>query len=499
VPGRLIRLASRSVTGKFLVLALMFMIVPVILFSRFQAADAERQGFLLRSLQSQGRLASAALAPRLGQVSGIGLLEVQQMLAPLGGDGLRIKLLLRPQSHPDSFLMMASQPPIAADKAAEERDLLVRAGLLDGLAESCAGGQALAQHFSGAEGEDEVLTSITPLDTAAGCWVIVTAYMPQSDKETGLLRPFAAAPEVRLASSLYIMIAFLALLAVLGALFDLKAFTRLAVRIRQRHGDKGSFAEVAQIPELLPIAREFDRMVAALDAAAQTLRDTAADTAHSLKTPIAAITQSLEPLRPLVAASGAAEPRGKRAIESIESALARLADLVEATRHLETSRAELMLARLCPIDIAKLARGMAQAYDKIHGPAIPVTYSGPASARVAGTEDSLETILENLLDNAIDFTPAGKSVRVAVAVDHGRVRLTVDDDGPGVPPELFDQIFRRDFSRRPPSHQAAQGKAHFGLGLAIVQRSVEILGGAITPENRSGGGLRMTVTLPLAD
>ncbi len=489
-PLRLIRLASRSVTGKILVLALMFMVVPFILYTRFQQADVERQNFLLRSLQSQGHLVSAALAAKLGTASGKGLLEVQQMLTPLGSEGLHIELLLRPQNHPDSFLLMASEPPIPAEKSGEERDLLARTGLLDGLIQSCAGGLSLAQHFSGSEGQDEVLTSITPLDTPSGCWVIVTAYMPKAG--SSMLRPFAAAPEVQLAGSLYILIAILAWIAVLGAFYDLKAFTRLAVRLRQRRGDKGRFADVAQIPELLPIAREFDRMVTALDAAAQTLRETAADTAHSLKTPIAAITQSLEPLRPL-----AAESRAKRAIESIESALTRLSDLVAATRHLDESRADLMLARLCPIDIAKLARDMAVGYDKVHGPAKAVVYSGPASARVAATEDSLETILENLLDNAIDFTPPGKSVRVGVNVGHNQVSLTVDDDGPGVPKELFEQIFRRDYSRRPAAH--SEGKAHFGLGLAIVRRSVEILGGTITPENRTGGGFRMTISLPLAD
>lgn len=493
---RKLRLASRSVTGKFFVLALFFLIVPIILYSRFQAADAERQDFLLRSLQSQGHLAGISLAPRLATLTGKGLLEAEHLLPPLTDNGLGIKLLLLPKGgSQDSFLMIAAQPPITADKMAPERDQLIQTGLLDGLAASCAGGQSLAHPFTGPNG-DEMLTSITPLQTTAGCWVILTSYIAHGQDQSALLRPFASAPEVRLATSLYIMMALLLALANLGALFDLRAFTRLAARIRQRQGEKESFAAIAQIPELLPIAREFDRMVTTLDASATALQEAAADTAHALKTPIAAITQSLEPLRPL-----ATTPRAVRAIEVIESALIRLGELVEATRHLDEGSAQLMLARLRPIDIAQLAQTMAAAYDKIHSAKpVRVLYHGRSSALIAGTEDSLETILENLLDNAVDFTPAGGTVRVGVICNEKAAYITVEDEGPGIASDQFDQIFRRDYSRRPQSHTVNQGAgpSHFGLGLAIVQRSVEALGGSITPENRPKGGLKMTVVLPLA-
>ena len=119
------------------------------------------------------------------------------------------------------------------------------------------------------------------------------------------------------------------------------------------------------------------------------------------------------------------------------------------------------------------------------------------TAQVAGTEESLEAVIENLLDNAISFSPDGGSVRVGLFVGGRRVRLTVEDDGPGVPPEQLPQIFRRNFSNRPaPRSHDSDPQAHFGVGLAVVRRNVELLGGEVLAENIPGAGLRVSVTLP---
>ena len=97
------------------------------------------------------------------------------------------------------------------------------------------------------------------------------------------------------------------------------------------------------------------------------------------------------------------------------------------------------------------------------------------------------SILTNLLDNSAKYRKGERAGR--------QIRLFVDDDGPGVPeaalPKLFDAFYRNDPSRKNPD----QGS---GLGLAIAAKSLERMGGSIRAENRPGGGLRMTIHIPLA-
>jgi two-component system sensor histidine kinase ChvG len=123
---------------------------------------------------------------------------------------------------------------------------------------------------------------------------------------------------------------------------------------------------------------------------------------------------------------------------------------VQGARRLDEAAADLITARLQTIDLAQMARDMAVAFDRIHAQdGIHVRTKGSATANVAATEESLESILENLLDNAVGFSAKGGNVTVVVTSGSSRVRLLVEDEGPGVPPEQLDSIFRRNFSYRP--------------------------------------------------
>ncbi len=491
-----LRLASRSLAGKFLILAGIFMTVPVILYGQFEAADAERQAFLLRSLQVQGRLAAQGLEPVLNRVGGRAPLDAAKALAGLATEQVHIKLLLRPAGRADAFFLVATSPPLDAGMLDGERQHLDETGVLSHLDESCAGDHPLAIRYAAQGGREELLTSLSPVHATAGCWVILSSYATDDLAGSSLARPFSNAPEVRLAMAFYGLMAVLIAMAVIGTLVDLRAFGRLAKGIRQdgSASDK-SFAAVTAVPELLPVAREFDRMVATLDASARALREAAEDNAHAFKAPLAAITQSLEPLRH----GAAAEPRAAGALDIIEKALGRLGNLINAARRLDESAADLIKAKLRRLDVAALAQQMAEAYDRIHAPQnlrITARTSGPCA--VAATEDSLETVIENLLDNALSFSPAGGTVRIGVRAIGRTVQLAVEDDGPGVPPAQLAGIFRRNVSLRPRHGDNDDGTNHFGIGLAVVRRTAELLGGSVTAENLPGAGLRVTVSLPAA-
>ncbi len=477
---------TRSFTAKILVVALFYLIVPLILYGKFHQADSDKREFLIRSLQSQGHLVAEALSPKLAKLSGAGLIDAQGLVAQAAGDGLRVKALLRPQDLSNHFLLMAAAPPLTPEQQKDEPQLLARMGILDRLDQSCAQSRPLAIGYTLSDGDEEFLTAMDAVHTPSGCWVIVTAYAG----EFSLTRPFWAAPEVRLAVGLYAMIVIVIALGVLGAGLDLRAFTILAGHIRQRRAVRENFASVAQVPELVPVAREFDRMVGTLEASAQALRDTAADTAHALKTPIATITQALEHVRPVAAQNS----RCERGLEIIDRSLTRLADLVEQARRLDEDAAQLMLGRMQSLNLADLCTIMCAAYSKMHAPRLRFVLQTPRQAWVAATPDSLETVLENLLDNAVDFSPDGGSITVTLTASSAAVTLRVLDNGPGVPPDRLTQIFKRDYSNRPNTHEGP----HYGIGLAIVRRTVEILGGTVTAANRPEGGLIVTLTLPAA-
>ncbi|MDR3439450.1 HAMP domain-containing sensor histidine kinase [Telmatospirillum sp.] len=499
---KVLRLISSSLAGKIIALAAMFLIVPIILYTKFADADAERQAFLLHNLQVEGRLAAEVLEPILSHSGGRAPLDAAKAVQDLGNDQVQVKLLLKPAGRADSFFLVAANPPVESPDLEQERQRLSDTGILAKLDESCAGDRPLAVHFSGRSGKDELLTSISPFHTAGGCWVIVTSYGLENLAGSSLARPFSEASEVRLAMLFYALMAFLTVLAVAGTLLDLKAFARLARRIRQE-GPAGeqSFSTVAAIPELMPVAREFDRMVGTLDASARALREAAEDNAHAFKAPIGAIIQSLEPMRQVTVN----DDRAAQALAVIERALARLTNLVNATRRLDEAAAALINARLHTVDLAALAREMAGSFDRIHGPdGIRVIANTPAVSRVTATDESLETVLENLLDNAISFSPKDSVVRLSVANLGARVQLAVDDQGPGVPPEQLTAIFRRNFSWRPTgqktdhSNGAMEEPEHFGIGLSVVRRTVEVLGGEVHAENLPDGGFRVVLSLPAA-
>lgn len=124
----------------------------------------------------------------------------------------------------------------------------------------------------------------------------------------------------------------------------------------------------------------------------------------------------------------------------------------------------------------------------------------PRELVVRGMESRLGQVFQNLIANAVSFSPPGGSVRVMASRQGGRALVIVDDDGPGIPPAKLDAIFDRFYSERPSGEAFG---THSGLGLSISKQIVETLGGHIHAENRPGpegqvAGARFVVQLPLA-
>lgn len=123
---------------------------------------------------------------------------------------------------------------------------------------------------------------------------------------------------------------------------------------------------------------------------------------------------------------------------------------------------------------------------------IEVQSSG--TPQVAGDPDDLETIWNNLLDNAIRYSPSGGEVRLSISRENGHACVEVQDQGTGIREQDLQKIFDR-FQRSDTSRSRETGS--YGLGLAITKAMVEAYGGTIAAETRKGSGAVFSVKLPI--
>ena len=166
--------------------------------------------------------------------------------------------------------------------------------------------------------------------------------------------------------------------------------------------------------------------------------------------------------------------------------------------------AELSRDRPRPIDLNTLLGDIVTVYDGTAKPGEAVVLLSPAQGdvRVLGRDGPLGQVFRNLIDNARSFSPEGGQVRVALTRDDADplrpISITVDDDGPGIPPDNLETVFERFYTSRP---KGTAFGANSGLGLSIVRQIVEAHGGLVRAENRTGPdgavqGARFRVDLP---
>lgn len=492
-----LRTLARSLVGKLLLLLIVFAAVPMIMYDRFQEADAEKRRLLIEALREQGRLMAESLRPLLERSDPSPLIDLPEAVDRLATGDTGIKVLFQPANRTDplGFYLVASDPPVPPAMLAEERDRLVERGVLDNLGQSCAGGLPIALRYRKPGGGEELLSSITPVTTEAGCWAVITAHAGGAFLGTAIGQPYWQTLEVRFAVIAYLVLVVLTLMVFGGIWRSLMRFRATARAIGNGTRPHGGFEGESRVPELNVVAREFDRMTQVLTRSSEEMRRAAEDNAHALKTPIAVLRQSLEPLRRQVPAQ---DLRGQRALEMIEASIERLDRLVTAARELDAAVAELLDAPRERLNLSRLVGQILDAYGH-GGIADGVTLRpslAPGVVVLAGGE-VIETVVENVLDNAVSVSPHGEEIAVDLKAERGEAVLTISDRGPGVNDVHLERIFERYVSLRAPN-QEQNGVSHFGIGLWIARRNLEAVGGSIHAQNRLGGGLSVVMHLPLA-
>ncbi|MFM9842785.1 MAG: sensor histidine kinase [Dongiaceae bacterium] len=498
-PGAQASRPRRSLASRIILLAAVFIAVPVALYQTFVEAEADRQALLIEAVQERGRLVGLALEPLLQTTDPSPLLAVDNELQRFASATTRLKVLFRPADQTDvsGFFFVAASPVVPAEDLTRARDELLRQGILGRVSASCTENLSLATRYQDPTGEDEILTSITPVLTPAGCWIVLVAHPYASMLGTSLAEPVWQRFEVQVAAAIYLAMAIITIIVFLSMRRSVLRFRGLARDIRTGHAGNRSFASQNELVELSGVAEEFDHLIAKLRASADSIRHAAEDNAHAMKTPIAIMRQSLEPLKRLVPSG---EPRGRRAIEVIENSIERLDQLVSSARRMDEAMAELLDPPRQPVDVSRLLRRMIVAYGSvIEARGLRFATDLDDKIVVRASEELLETVVENIVDNSISVSPPGGRITLSLKRESGRAKLTIADEGPGVPSQDLERIFERRFSNRPTQEAKGAGSSlHAGIGLWIVRRNVEAVGGQVHAENGPNGGLMMQISLPLA-
>ncbi|MEO7734095.1 MAG: HAMP domain-containing sensor histidine kinase [Kofleriaceae bacterium] len=257
-----------------------------------------------------------------------------------------------------------------------------------------------------------------------------------------------------------------------------------------------------RLDERLPVSTNgdpLDRLSTALnDVLARVQRGVAAqqqfaaDASHELRTPLAVISANLEVAR--------RKPRDAAHWEHVaDGTLAEVHRMhVLVDKLLQLSRAGAAGLHQERIDLRILAGAAAERATAVGAVRRISVEVAPGRAAIADVDpDAIGIVIDNLVRNAIDHSPAGQAVTVSVGGGGGGggggPTITVDDRGPGVPPELRTRIFEPFARGRATDRAAGTG---LGLGLAICRRIVDGHGGTIFVEDRPGGGARFVVNLP---
>jgi two-component system sensor histidine kinase ChvG len=244
--------------------------------------------------------------------------------------------------------------------------------------------------------------------------------------------------------------------------------------------------------EIGDLASSLSAMTRALYDRIDAIERFAADVAHELKNPLTSLKSAVE----MLTRANSDESRAKM-MEIVRNDVKRIDRLISDISDASRLDAELSRETSERVDLARLLETIVEIYrmtDQAHAIDIKLEVRLPPQARVLARDERLGQVFRNLIDNAVSFSPQGGTVSIAASAEAGRARVSVEDDGPGIPPDNLEHIFERFYTERPNDHFGKNS----GLGLSIARQITESAGGRVWAENREGGGARFIVELPLA-
>jgi two-component system, OmpR family, sensor histidine kinase ChvG len=294
------------------------------------------------------------------------------------------------------------------------------------------------------------------------------------------------------------------LLSVLLSLFlaqtIVRPLRRLAIAAHRVRLGRAREVRVPRLPsrhdEIGLLARSVSDMSQSLRERIDNIEAFAADVTHELKNPIASLRSALDGIESVK------DPKLRERLMAVaREDVLRLDRLISDISEAARTDAELARASFEPVDLGTLIEQIVESWEtrrELGDARIAFGRPRKHSTIVMGDGGRLARAIDNLLDNAIGFSPAGGLVEIVASRVGDKVRIRIDDEGPGVPPQAREAIFNRFHSIRP---EAEQFGRHSGLGLAIAKAIVEGHDGEISVYDRDDApsGARFIITLPAVD
>lgn len=275
---------------------------------------------------------------------------------------------------------------------------------------------------------------------------------------------------------------------------------RLAIAAQRVRLGRAREVQVPRLPsrrdEIGTLARALSDMTHALRQRIDATEAFAADVTHELKNPLASLRSAIDSLERVTA------PELKEQLVAIvHDDVRRLDRLISDISEASRVDSELARARFELVDLGLLIERLVNAREvRSAENDVRIAFARPnrGTAVVLGDGARLTRVVENLVDNAVSFSPPGGLIQIAATRLGDRVLIWVDDEGPGVPVAVREDIFRRFHSIRPESETFGR---HSGLGLAIAKAIVEGHQGSIEVRDRDNGapGARFLIELPAAE
>jgi len=276
----------------------------------------------------------------------------------------------------------------------------------------------------------------------------------------------------------------------------LRALVRAAVRVRLGRQRE---VIVPRLPdrrdEIGLLARAVSDMTEALRQRIDAVESFAADVAHEIKNPLASLRSALESLS-RVEEPGLRNQLTEIAVHDVQRIDRLVSEIADASR----IDAELSRATFEPVDLAALianAIGAREHRKENEGREIVLTRKRPGPYVIFGVPARIERVIENLLDNAVSFSPPDGKIAITISAHDDTVDVRILDRGPGIPAEEREMVFERFHSVRP---EAESFGKHSGLGLAIARTIIEAHDGTLELADPPPGaqGACFVITLPAA-
>jgi two-component system, OmpR family, sensor kinase len=283
------------------------------------------------------------------------------------------------------------------------------------------------------------------------------------------------------------------------AMRPISSLTATAQEIAETGDPSRHMPEPRVEDEVGELTRTLEQMLRSLDAARsereavlRKQREFVADASHELRTPLTSVLANLELLQSMIEDPSQEEERA--IVDSALRSSGRMSRLVGDLLLLARADAGRIAART-RCDLAEVAgHAAAEVAPTLGERDLRVDGGGPLA--VDGNPDELHRMVLNLLDNAVRHTPAGSRIELRLRAAGNDAVVEVADDGPGIPPEVREQIFDRFVRSEGPADTAARGGS--GLGLAIVRAVATSHGGSVEAGASESGGALFRIRLPLA-